>query len=369
MDDRLEELLADPRIDDRERESARALIARAMELGGTDEEILAAVRLAELGPLLMDLAIRPPGATVTLDAFVEHSGLDPDFARRTWSALGLPTQGLTAAVVTPDAAAAVHVIAFMAEGLGADAAIGVARVIGATAASLAEALSNATRIGAELPQRDTGVPYEDVIGEMSEAARELLPAFWDAVGGVFRRHMVRVSYQRWAADDERAAVTHTSTVGFVDLVGSTEVLRTQSVAELAAAVDRFEQLVWEQVTRHGGRVIKLIGDEAMFVVDDPVAACKAALALIESSPQAVRVGLAHGEIAALHGDRYGPTVNLAARLVAVAEPGTVVVSASMRDAHGDAIDVMPIDPGPLRGFPDVTTAFVLAPVRDARPAP
>jgi adenylate cyclase len=74
----------------------------------------------------------------------------------------------------------------------------------------------------------------------------------------------------------------------------------------------------------------------------------------------VRVGLAHGETVAVHGDRYGPTVNLAARLVGVAEPGTIVVSESVRTAAADAASFSPIDPGPLRGFPDVTRAFVLS---------
>ena len=58
-----------------------------------------------------------------------------------------------------------------------------------------------------------------------------------------------VSYQAWAPDDARTAITVTRTVGFVDLVGSTGVLRAQSVAEIATSVDRFERLVWDLVTR------------------------------------------------------------------------------------------------------------------------
>lgn len=115
------------------------------------------------------------------------------------------------------------------------------------------------------------------------------------------------------------------------------------------------------VIRHGGRVVKLIGDEAMFVVDSPVAAWAVARELVAASPQPVRIGLAHGGIVALHGDLYGPTVNLAARLVAVAPSGAVVVSDSVRAAVAGRVDVEPIDVGPLRGFPDVAGAFRLIP--------
>ena len=359
MDDRVDALLAAADVPPAELTAARALVARAVELGGSDEEILAATRLSDLSPLLVDLAMRPAGETVSFEAFVERSGLDPAFVRRAWSAFGLRSEGRTPALVTPDAAQAVHVLAFLAQGFGEDAAIGVARVVGSATASLADAIASASRIGAEVPQRDTGVPYEVVIGEMVDIVRDLLPTMWDAVGAVFRRHLVQVSHESWAPDEGRVAVTHTRTVGFVDLVGSTEVLRTQTVAELAASVDRFEQLVWDVVTRHGGRVVKLIGDEAMFVVDDPLAACGVAVALVAASPQAVRVGLAHGEIVAFHGDRYGPTVNLAARLVSIAAPGSIVVSDAVRDEVGSRVELEPVETGPLRGFPDVTTAWVL----------
>jgi class 3 adenylate cyclase len=93
-------------------------------------------------------------------------------------------------------------------------------------------------------------------------------------------------------------------------------------------------LVWDQVNVAGGRVVKLIGDEAMFMVEDPLAACALASAMVERSPHPVRVGLACGPAVALHGDYYGPTVNLAARLVTAASPSTVVVSGEVKDAVG-----------------------------------
>jgi len=360
--DRVEDLLARLDVPEQHVPLARSLIGRAVELGGSDDEILAAAKLEDLGPLLVDLAMRPPGDTLTLDQFAERSGLDPALVHRIWSAFGLPRGGPAPLFVTPDAANAIHVIAFLADSLGVDAGVAIARVVGNATAMIAEAVSNETRVGHEVPMRDTGVPYDEIVGEMIDVIRELLPTMWDAVGAVFRRHLVNTSYQKWVPDEGRTAVVNTRAIGFVDLVGSTEVLRSQSVAELAASVDRFEQLVWDVVSSGGGRVTKLLGDEAMFVVGDAASACDIASRLVSSSPQPVRVGVTFGEIVALHGDCYGPTVNLAARLVAVAPPGEVIVDAGVRAALGEnATGLEPFPTPPLRGFPEVEGAYRVLP--------
>lgn len=339
---------------------ARALVARAVELGATDDEILAAGRVGHLGPLALDLALRPPGDTLSLDAFVESCGAHADLARRLWVALGLPASDEFPLAVPPDAAEAVRILLFVADQLGEDTTLGLARVLGSAAGRIADELANVSRIGMEVPQLDTGVAYADVADQMRVAARDLLPVMWDAAGAVFRRHLVLVSHQPWRADEARRAVTTDRAVGFVDLVGSTEVLRTRSVSDLVTAVDHFEQQVWDVVARGGGRVVKLLGDEAMFTVGDPAAACRIARALLAESDEPVRVGMAQGEIVAYHGDCYGPTVNLAARLVDVARPGSALVSEELAASVAGEVDVAPVDTGPLRGFPEITTAYELS---------
>jgi len=337
-----------------------ALLEHVVSLGATQDDIERAARATGLGPLALELTLRPEGRSVPFETYLEETELDMGQVRRLWSALGLPESPPMPFPVTPDMASALEAMAFLSLHLGEEAVLGLARVIGSSVARIADALSSATRVGVELPQLDTGMTYSEVARNYTTVARELLPLLWDTIGAVFRRHLVLVSYQRWSTDDERAAVTVERTIGFVDLVGSTEVLRTLSVSEVAAAVNRFEQLVWDQVTAAGGRVVKLIGDEAMFMVDEPVAACTLATAMVEGSPHPVRVGLAHGPAVALHGDFYGPTVNLAARLVAIAPSSSVLVAASVKDAvvHEFAFDEVPT--GPLRGFPDVKTAFRVA---------
>jgi len=326
----------------------QGLLQRLVELGASEDELEAAQRTGQLSDLALDVALRPPGETVPLDRFIENSGLDEDVVRRLWSAVGLPSSGPVH--VTPDAADAIRFFSAMAGLFESETAYAFTRVVGSSASRLAEALISAFRVDVELPGVTSGTGFAKRTEEMMDVVQQVLPLLLDAVNAVFRRHMVRVSYQLWMPDDQRAAVTHERTVGFADIVGSTETVRAASPAALAIAVRQFEERVWELVTDAGGRVVKLIGDEAMFVIEDPAAACDVALRLVEASPQPVRVGLAHGTVVAVYGDYYGETVNLAARLVAAADPSTVAVSDSLHAEAGDGFTFHALPARELKGF-------------------
>jgi adenylate cyclase len=147
-----------------------------------------------------------------------------------------------------------------------------------------------------------------------------------------------VALQRPLADvglDRGGVETQRLAVGFVDLVGSTALARALTTAQLGAALTEFEETAADCVVGHGGRVVKLIGDEIMFVVGDPVAACAIALDIVDALEHhavlpRVRGGLAVGDVLTLGGDCFGPVVNLAARVVKQADPGGVVVDLEIR---------------------------------------
>jgi adenylate cyclase len=107
----------------------------------------------------------------------------------------------------------------------------------------------------------------------------------------------------------------------------------------------FDARTAEVVARGNGQIIKMIGDEAMFVTEDATDACRIALELVDGAGgrlPTVRVGLASGEMVSVFGDLYGPDVNLAARLVAVAGPGTAFVSEQVRARVDDfPFDALP----------------------------
>ncbi len=162
-----------------------------------------------------------------------------------------------------------------------------------------------------------------VILQMADDVEPLLVYVW-------RRHLTDALLRMIA--DSGASPDHDGVVrcvGFADLVSFTNLVRTLSERELARVVQRFEGLASEIVTQHGGRVIKTVGDEAMFVAQDPRDGASIALDLVAAIAEEkllpdVRVGLAYGKVIGRLGDVFGVTVNRASRLTGIAAPGTVV---------------------------------------------
>ena len=124
-------------------------------------------------------------------------------------------------------------------------------------------------------------------------------------------------------------------VGFVDLTGFTRLSRELDEQSLASLIHRFESASYNAVVGGGGRVVKMIGDEVMFVADDPETAVRIALALIETTRNddelpLARAGVAWGTALLRLGDCHGPAVNLASRMAEVAPSGTVLACEELR---------------------------------------
>src|SRR4029079_12074075 len=139
-------------------------------------------------------------------------------------------------------------------------------------------------------------------------------------------------------------------------------------------VDRTLRRLGEEIERHGGSIDKYIGDNVMGVFgapvaheDDPERAVRAGLAMQEAMEDinrtgerengvnfALRVGINTGEVMAglVGGDTYtviGDVVNVASRLQAAGQPGTVTVGAATVSASRDAIAYKELEPLPLKG--------------------
>ncbi|MEO0495512.1 MAG: adenylate/guanylate cyclase domain-containing protein, partial [Actinomycetota bacterium] len=127
-------------------------------------------------------------------------------------------------------------------------------------------------------------------------------------------------------------------VGFVDLVGFTTLSQTTGSRALVEFVREFERTAHEAARRHDTRIAKLIGDEVMFVAESPTDAVAFATDLIDrfrTDGVVPRGGIACGSLITLHGDYFGPIVNLAARLVDHAVPAEVLVTAGVAADVGD----------------------------------
>lgn len=172
---------------------------------------------------------------------------------------------------------------------------------------------------------------------ITELTAEVLPRLEVLQSYIWRRHLVSAANRMLTPTLVPGGEATTAlAVGFVDIVGYTTQSRNLSEAELVAWVEGFEDTATTVVTDHAARVIKTIGDEILYVTDDPVAAVEVALTLTERGadpedpfPQ-VRAGLAHGQVVARLGDVFGSTVNVAARLTSLARPGTVVVDEGLQ---------------------------------------
>ncbi len=176
--------------------------------------------------------------------------------------------------------------------------------------------------------RPERAPDPDQVREVIES---LIPVLEDLQNFVWRRHLshaaARVLLQPGGDGADRGVPM---LVGFADIVGFTRRSREMSVEQLDELVETFEAHSADVITEHGGRIIKTIGDEILFVSDDPVEGGRMALTLleaadsIESFPE-LHIGLAYGDVLSRVGDVFGPTVNLASRLASVARPGRVLI--------------------------------------------
>jgi class 3 adenylate cyclase len=125
-----------------------------------------------------------------------------------------------------------------------------------------------------------------------------------------------------------------TTVMFTDIVGS-----TQRAAELGDA--RWRELLAahqaslrDEVTRFRGREVKTLGDGCLAMFDGPARAIRCGHAIADAARSLgleVRIGLHAGEVELMDADVGGIAVHIAARVGALAGPGEVLVSGTVKD--------------------------------------
>ena len=124
-------------------------------------------------------------------------------------------------------------------------------------------------------------------------------------------------------------------VMFADLAGSTSIYEKLGDAAAKAMIDECLQQMRAATARHGGRVIKTIGDELMCVFPDADCGSMAAvemqsavagLALVAGVKRSIRVGLHAGPLIEADGDVFGDTVNTASRMTGFAKGDQIITS-------------------------------------------
>lgn len=306
--------------------------------GVPHDEIEKARRHGTLELLALERTILLDPTEFDVDETAARAGIDPKMLRRLWRALGFPDPRPGDKVFTQGDVEMLQTVAsFIRDGtLSEDLVLQMARVIGSSLARIAVAQVEASQLRKETPEPDLS-PEESEALEAREVERsaQLVPMLSSVLDAVWRRHLAVAVGRRSARGEDPDA--HEIAVGFADLEGFTALSQQLPEDELAELVDRFESIAYDVVSSREGRVVKMIGDEVMFMADDVAEGAEIALRLAEAyaADEAladVRVGLASGRVLELEGDLYGPAVNLASRMVSLAYPGTVLVSQEVVDA-------------------------------------
>lgn len=343
------------------------LLEYLRELGASDDELVQAAAAGRSGGLALELALRPEGGTVGFDEAAAGLGLGHEEAAQVWRALGFadPGPGDELRLAADEVRALGLLATSVASLIGTDSTLALSRVAGASTARMAEAIVDTFRSEFEHPRRAGGTSYADVVREYGDIATSLLPSFLELFGAVLRRHLVDFAASNWAFD-ESPTTRRDLVIGFCDLVGYTALSGRASPSELTSLITRFGAVADEVASMHRGRVVKLLGDAAMFVCDEPEDGIAIGLDLLaglaaEPDLPPARVGLATGTVVTLHGDFYGSVVNLAARLLSAAAPGSLVVAADLAAVAGALADVEveALDPLELKGFEEPQQAHAV----------
>ena len=142
-------------------------------------------------------------------------------------------------------------------------------------------------------------------------------------------------------------------IAFLDLSGYTRM--TDEAGDEAAAehARQLVDLVRRTSVQHGGRLVKMLGDGAMFHFSDPPAAVRCGLEMVEQAPAVglppARVGVNAGPLIQRDGDYFGRTVNVAARVADYARPNEVLATVDAVRNPSDDIEFIEVGEVSLKG--------------------
>jgi adenylate cyclase len=344
------------------------VIARLRARGHTLEQIKRASDNGQLavGPIENLLSGSEP--RYTLRELARESGIEQALIERILGALGLATHS-TELFSDEDMQMIKYVAAMLDAGLPSVAFLQLARVYGQSIAQIAEAEVRLIHLYVHEPLMREGMPNVEIAEEMEGLARELIPFVVPLLRYVHDRLLGHFVEQDVIGHMETDLAESSSEEGrvrvaivFADLAGYARLTVERGDEEALAAVERFVEAV-EQTLPADARVIKTLGDEVMVVGPDAGGLVRWAVALrAAGAPDdpPPRIGMHYGDALYRDGDYYGREINQAARVVARAAGGEVLVTRSVVDALGgaDGVKFELIGEVGLKGFSEPTELFI-----------
>ncbi len=129
---------------------------------------------------------------------------------------------------------------------------------------------------------------------------------------------------------------------FADIVGFTRIMQ-EDERKANTQRKKLYQTLEGQSLLHQGKILKFSGDGILCMFQSPIEAVRAAISIQEVMQQApqvpLRIGIHQGDIIIDDNDIFGDGVNLAARLESFAVPGSIFISAKVRDELKNQMDI------------------------------
>ena len=321
---------------------ARLELLRTLEQEGFSvDELRVAAAHDRLALLPVERVLAGDGKLYTQEELAEETGLDQDFLIEAARALGVPVREPGERAITEEELELSRSAkALLDAGLSREAFLELTAVMSRSMQSVAASLTGVFGEAFLHPgdtERDLGLRYAEAIRQLGPLAA---PTLQHMLNLRLREQMRDAVISQAELQSGRLAGSLPVTVGFVDIVGFTQLGEDVAPEDLGAVVRSFERAVAEAVEAPV-RLVKTIGDAAMLVGPQPGLVVETVLCLVDRSKEdgpLLRGGVASGEGLARAGDWYGRPVNLAARLTSFARRGTVVTSSEVREAAGDGYE-------------------------------
>lgn len=325
------------------REARLALLEELSESGFPLEELKRAVEENRLVLLPVERVFGAGEERYTAAEIAEGAGIGQDFLVRLLQALGAPIPADEEPAYTEqDLEAAKRAKLFMDAGLPEEGVLETSRIIGISMASLADA--NRDMVGEVFTE--PGIDERELAMRYTAAAETMPPLLGETLLHAYRIHLREAIRQAVITEAElaegRLAGSDDVTIAFADLVGFTSLGESLEIEQIGQLTGRLFELASESA-RPPVRLVKMIGDAAMFASREPVPLMDAVVRLVDAAGTeempSLKAGVATGPALGRGGDWYGRPVNLAARITSVARPDSVLVDQSVKDslesANGD----------------------------------
>jgi len=310
-----------------------------------------------------------PRVETTYGDFAALRSLDLGAMRRLYEALGLEAPGPADQMREGESDVLDLLAMLTATGAGEHAVLRLFRVYADALRRLGLAEAEFFEAEIERPARAAGSTEQELLDLGVDIGHQVVPAIEKALLAIYKRHRHHVWLDHTLGHVEGAldaaglatAATRPPSVAFVDLTGFTSL--TEELGDEAAAdmSGRLASMVDSISIGREGRPVRWLGDGGMFVFREPLAAVAAALDVVREAPvrglPPTHIGIHSGPVIFQDGDIYGRTVNLAARLSALAGPGEVLVSAEIADSAGEIAHFDSIGPVELKGIAHPVQVF------------